>query len=82
MQALGQARTAEVQRDARIGEAEAKQESSIAEAKAEMQRMEAALSNQTEIARDDGGCDHRIDLFSEQFRSMMLFKALIGPSCI
>ena len=50
-QALGQARTAEVQRDARIGEAEAKQESSIAEAKAEMQRMEAALSNQTEIAR-------------------------------
>ena len=51
-QALGQARTAEVQRDARIGEAEAKQESSIAEAKAEMQRMEAALSNQTEIARE------------------------------
>ena len=50
-QALGQARTAEVQRDARIGEAEARQESSIAEAKAEMQRMEAALSNQTEIAR-------------------------------
>ena len=40
-----------MQRDARIGEAEARQESSIAEAKAEMQRMEAALSNQTEIAR-------------------------------
>ena len=50
--ALGQARTAEVQRDARIGEAEARQESSIAEARAEMQRMEAALSNQTEIARE------------------------------
>ena len=40
-----------MQRDARIGEAEARQESSIAEAKAGMQRMEAALSNQTEIAR-------------------------------
>lgn len=49
--ALGQARTAEVLRDARIGEAEARQESTIAEARAEMQRMEAQLSNQTEIAR-------------------------------
>ena len=33
LKALGQGRTAEVQRDARIGEAKAKMESSIAEAK-------------------------------------------------
>ena len=40
-QALGQARTAEVQRDARIGEAESQMQAGIEEAKAEMQRMEA-----------------------------------------
>jgi len=51
LKALGQARTAEVQRDARVGEAQAKMQSSIAEAKAEMERMESKLRNDTEIAR-------------------------------
>jgi len=50
LKALGMARTAEVQRDARVGEAQAKMQSSIAEAKAEMQRMESQLKNDTEIA--------------------------------
>ncbi len=75
-QALGQARTAEVRRDARIGEAEARMQvreiytyavqiqivnliksfvlfgkAQVAEARAEMQRMEAKLANDTEIAR-------------------------------
>lgn len=49
--ALGQGRTAEVQRDARVGEAEARMEAGIAEAKAEEQRMQATLLNDTEIAR-------------------------------
>merc|ERR1711936_1018695 len=40
LKALGQSRTAQVQKDARMGEAEA-----------EMQRMEAKLANDTEIAR-------------------------------
>jgi len=48
---LGQARTAEVKKDAIIGEAEAKKDSTIAEAQADEQRMEAKLSNDTEIAR-------------------------------
>eukprot|EP00092_Neocalanus_flemingeri_P044984 GFUD01050096.1.p1 GENE.GFUD01050096.1~~GFUD01050096.1.p1 ORF type:complete len:430 (-),score=167.17 GFUD01050096.1:811-2100(-) len=48
---LGQARTAQVKRDALIGEAEAKKESTIAEALAEEQRMESKLVNDTEIAR-------------------------------
>jgi len=48
---LGQARTAQVKRDALIGEAEARRDATIAEAKAEEQRMEAKLSNDTEIAR-------------------------------
>ena len=47
---IGQARTAEVQRDARVGEAQAKMQSSIAEAKAEQERMESKLMNDTEIA--------------------------------
>jgi len=48
---LGQARTAQVKRDALIGEAEAKKDSTIAEARAEEQRMEAKLINDAEIAR-------------------------------
>jgi flotillin len=51
LKALGQARTAEVQRDARIGEATAQMQSTMAEAKAEMERMESKLLNETEIAR-------------------------------
>merc|ERR1739838_541641 len=50
LKALGMARTAEVQRDARIGEAAARMQSSVAEAKAEMERMESKLKNDTEIA--------------------------------
>merc|ERR1712180_27429 len=48
---LGQARTAQVKRDALIGEAEARKDSTIAEAKAEEQRMEAKLINDAEIAK-------------------------------
>jgi len=48
---LGQARTAEVKRDAIIGEAEAKKDSTIAEAMADEERMKAKLANDTEIAR-------------------------------
>ena len=43
-------RTAEVQRDARVGEAEAHMQTTIAEAYAEEQRMESKLSNDTGIA--------------------------------
>merc|ERR1711915_46044 len=48
---LGQARTAQVKKDALIGEAEARRDATIAEAMAEEQRMEAKLVNDTEIAR-------------------------------
>merc|ERR1739844_314205 len=51
LKALGMARTAEVQRDARVGEAQAKMQSTIAEAKATMEGMESKLKNDTEIAR-------------------------------
>uniref|UniRef100_A0A1Y1MJ69 Band 7 domain-containing protein n=1 Tax=Photinus pyralis TaxID=7054 RepID=A0A1Y1MJ69_PHOPY len=48
---LGMARTAEVKRDARIGEAEARAEATIKEALAEEQRMASVLHNDTLIAK-------------------------------
>lgn len=45
------ARTAEVKRDARIGEAEAQKDSQIKEAIAEEERMAAKYINDTEIAK-------------------------------
>lgn len=51
LKALGMARTAEVKRDARIGEAEAQAEAKIKEAMAEEQRMAARFLNDTEIAK-------------------------------
>ena len=51
LEALGLAQTARVQRDARIGEAEAKRDTQTESAKARMQQMEAKLANDTEIAR-------------------------------
>ena len=55
LQALGIARTAQVQKDARIGEAEAKRDTQIAASEARMQQMEAQLSNKTgiEMAKRD-----------------------------
>jgi hypothetical protein len=50
-QSLGLARTSEVQRDARIGEADAKMSTTIKEAIASEQLMKSKLSNDTEIAR-------------------------------
>ncbi|XP_063853620.1 flotillin-1-like isoform X9 [Scylla paramamosain] len=51
LDALGMARTAEVKRDARIGEAEANKDSQIKEALAEEERMAAKYVNDTEIAK-------------------------------
>lgn len=51
LKALGMARTAEVKRDARIGEAEAKRDAQIKEAIAEEERMAARLLNDAEIAK-------------------------------
>jgi len=50
LEALGMTRTAQVKRDARIGEAEAKKDSGIKEAEANERRMQAEFYNQTQIA--------------------------------
>lgn len=51
LKSLGMARTAEVKRDARIGEAEARKDATIKEAIAEEQRMASKFVNDTEIAK-------------------------------
>ncbi|XP_063984268.1 flotillin-1 isoform X2 [Diachasmimorpha longicaudata] len=51
LKALGMARTAEVKRDARIGEAEARKDAQIREAMAEEQRMAARFLNDADIAK-------------------------------
>jgi len=51
LKALGMARTAEVKRDARIGEAEAKRDAQIKEAIADEERKAARLLNDAEIAK-------------------------------
>ncbi|XP_015914725.1 flotillin-1 isoform X1 [Parasteatoda tepidariorum] len=51
LKSLGMSRTAQVKRDARIGEAEARRDSQIKEALAEEERMAARYVNDTEIAK-------------------------------
>lgn len=51
LKALGMARTAEVKRDARIGEAEARRDALIREALAEEERMAARYHNDIDIAK-------------------------------
>jgi len=51
MVSLGMARTAEIVRDARIGEAEASRDAQIAVAYAEEQRLASKLINKTEVER-------------------------------
>jgi flotillin len=51
LHALGMTRTAQVKRDARIGEAEARRDAGIKEAMAEEQRMASRYTNDIEIAK-------------------------------
>ena len=48
---MGRARTAEIQRDARIGEVEAKKESSIKKCQADEELLAAKFANDTLVAR-------------------------------
>uniref|UniRef100_A0A0X3NHP1 Flotillin-1 n=1 Tax=Schistocephalus solidus TaxID=70667 RepID=A0A0X3NHP1_SCHSO len=51
LKALGQARTAQVKRDARIGEAEARRDAGIREAQAEDARIAGQLDNEAQVAK-------------------------------
>ncbi|KAL7986335.1 hypothetical protein Chor_011501 [Crotalus horridus] len=51
LHSLGKARTAQVQKDARIGEAEAKRDAGIKEAKAKQEKLSAQFLNDIEMAK-------------------------------
>ncbi|KAJ6652944.1 hypothetical protein lerEdw1_010302 [Lerista edwardsae] len=51
LHSLGKARTAQVQKDARIGEAEAKRDAGIKEAKAKQEKLSAQYLNEIEMAK-------------------------------
>jgi len=51
LKSLGMGRTAQVKRDARIGEAEARRDATMREARAEEERMAARFANDIEIAK-------------------------------
>uniref|UniRef100_UPI00398EBBD0 flotillin-1-like n=1 Tax=Pristiophorus japonicus TaxID=55135 RepID=UPI00398EBBD0 len=51
LHSLGKSRTAQVQRDARIGEAEAKRDSGIKEASAQQMKVSAQYVNEIEVAK-------------------------------
>ena len=83
------ARTAEVKRDARIGEAEAKRDAQIKEAIAEEERMAARLLNDAEIAKSKRDFELKkaaydvevqtkviMDLFIQKTKSLSTFKTV------
>lgn len=72
LKSLGMARTAEVKRDARIGEAEARCDAQIKEAIAEEQRMASRFLNDIEIAK----AQRDFELKKVNFLCHCMFKQL------
>ena len=78
LKALGMARTSEVKRDARIGEAEAKRDALIQEALAEEERMAARYLNDAEIAKAQRDFElkkaaYDIEVFTKKAESDLAF---------
>lgn len=71
--ALGMARTAEVKRDARIGEAEARADSQIKEAIAEEERLAARLINDIEIAKAQRDFELKKAAYDQEVQAKVLY---------
>ncbi|KAK3774373.1 hypothetical protein RRG08_049029 [Elysia crispata] len=69
LKSLGKARTAQVKRDARIGEAEAKRDSGIRESRAEEKRLEARYYNDTCIAQADRDYSLKIAAYDREIHT-------------
>ncbi|XP_074593156.1 flotillin-1 [Brevipalpus obovatus] len=69
LKSLGLARTAEVKKDARIGEAKARKEAAVAEAKAEEERMEQKYKNDMAIAKALFGFEKKKAEFDKEVSS-------------
>ena len=63
------ARTAEVKRDARIGEADARADAQIKEAIAEEERLAARLANDIEIAKAQRDFELKKDAYDQEVQS-------------
>lgn len=69
LKSLGKARTAQVKRDARIGEAEAKRDSGIRESRAEEKRLQARYYNDTFIAQADRDYNLKIAAYDKEIQT-------------
>ncbi|XP_074654287.1 flotillin-1-like isoform X1 [Tubulanus polymorphus] len=70
LKALGMARTAQVKRDARIGEAEARRDAGIKEAIANEQRIAATNVNNTEVAKAQRDFELKKAAYDEKVETM------------
>lgn len=69
LKALGMSRTAQVKKDARIGEAEARRDATIREAQAEEQRMASRYANDIEIAKAQRDFELKKAAFDQEVQS-------------
>lgn len=69
MKALGRAQTAQVQRDARIGEVEAKRDARIEEALAQETLLKAKYANDTEMAKANRDFEVQKAKYDEEVRA-------------
>ena len=81
MKALGMARTAEVKRDARIGEADAKRDAQIKEAIAEEERMAARLLNDAEIAKSKRDFELKKAAYDVEVQTKVSIRSHLKKSC-
>ena len=75
------ARTAEVKRDARIGEADAKRDAQIKEAIAEEERMAARLLNDAEIAKSKRDFELKKAAYDVEVHTKVNIDVLIDINC-
>ena len=71
------ARTAEVKRDARIGEADAKRDAQIKEAIAEEERMAARLLNDAEIAKSKRDFELKKAAYDVEVHTKVIFLPIL-----
>ena len=76
------ARTAEVKRDARIGEADAKRDAQIKEAIAEEERMAARLLNDAEIAKSKRDFELKKAAYDVEVHTKVNIVVLIDINCL
>lgn len=73
LEALGKGRTAEIQRDARIGEVEAKKEARIKKCLASEELLAAKFANDTLVAKAERDFQLKKAAYDQEVRARVLF---------